>query len=52
MGDIMVNPEAHELLFHSWTDSSKSHYWGIQLGGSQGSFKYVIPWPYWDYLNP
>lgn len=47
-GDILVNPAAHELLFHSWSDSSKSHYWPIELGGSKGSIKYVIPWPYWD----
>ena len=52
MGDIMTNPEAHELLFHSWADSSKSHYWALELGGSKGSVKYVIPWPYWDYLSP
>ncbi len=51
-GDIMVNPAAHELLFHSWSDSSKSHYWAIELGGSKGSIKYVIPWPYWDGYSP
>lgn len=52
MGDIMVNPSTHELLFHSWADSTKSHYVAIELGGSPGSVKYTIPWPYWSTQHP
>lgn len=48
----MVNPGAHELLFHSWANSDKSSYIAIELGGSRGSIKYTIPWPYWSTLSP
>ena len=52
MGDILVNPAAHEPLFHSWADSQKTHYVGIELGGSAGSIKYTIPYRYWPDYSP
>lgn len=29
MGDVMVCPGTHELLFHSWANADKTSYWGI-----------------------
>lgn len=52
MGDIMVCPGTHELLFHSWANSDKSSYWGIELGGPHGAFKHEIAWPYQAGQNP
>ena len=52
MGDIMVCPGHHQLLIDSWVDPNKSEYWAIELGGSPGSVKYKIPWPYHANLNP
>lgn len=52
LGDIMVCPGTHQLLFHSWTDSKQNYYWGIELGGPSGTIKHQIPWPYFSSLNP
>ena len=52
MGDIMVCPETHQLLFHSWADTGKTHYVAIELGGAAGSRKYTIPYPYWPDYSP
>jgi len=51
MGDIMVSPASHQLLFHSWTDSSQSTYNAIELSPS-GSHKIPIPYPYWSNYHP
>jgi hypothetical protein len=52
MGDLMVCPTTHQLLFHSWANTQKTYYWAIELGGSAGSRKYEIPYPYWPNYNP
>ena len=51
MGDIMVCPGSHQLLFHSWVDSAKTQYTAIELSPS-GSNKHVLPYPYWSSYNP
>jgi len=49
-GDIMVCPGHHQLLFDGW--ASGNNYWAIELGGSRGTIRYQIPWPYHANLNP
>lgn len=51
MGDIMVCPGSHQLLFHSWVDSAKTQYVAIELSPS-GSNKHNLPYPYWSSYNP
>jgi len=46
----MVCPGHHQLLFDGWATSDK--YWAIELGGSRGTIRYQIPYPYHPDQNP
>jgi len=49
-GDILVCPGTHQLLFDGW--ASGSDFWGIELGGSRGTIRTQIPYPYYKDYNP
>lgn len=52
VGDAMNCESYHVLLFMGWSDSSKTHYIGLEESSSANcTVKRITPYPYWTHTD-